>query len=384
MNLEDLGATGGSMPSSKSPPGLLSSSARGLGDLDTNLNKQASARRERDMKLTTMDADIDTVMATMRATVKQTDHLQQCVTGLTQQLEEERSARRLLEKVLLKMAEEQTLQVVEKELHKEKLARDAANKKLKDYIDLVHTKLTTREKEAGAERRVQRAMIQVIAKTRRQLNRLHRQVQNNQGDLEERISTDIAHLNRRCKELQESIDHESLRATHETTGVENKLTDELVGLAKTCTDRFDGLDQALDRKTGQLTEDVSALDEDLAREKGERAAADEHGNAKMMEQVGKLQGHLEGEMHARTEENAARHKQVENSLQNVFMNLQQERQTRENDVGTLQTAVYDEASVRHTENTALSELVEQLVTKVQTGMHTEKLPLKTAGYVSAR
>ena len=27
-------------------------------------------------------------------------------------------------------------------------------------------------------------------------------------------------------------------------------------------------------------------------------------------QVGKLQGHLEGEMHARTEENAARHKQV--------------------------------------------------------------------------
>ena len=41
-------------------------------DLDTNLNKQASARRERDMKLTTMDADIDTVMATMRATVKQT------------------------------------------------------------------------------------------------------------------------------------------------------------------------------------------------------------------------------------------------------------------------------------------------------------------------
>ena len=32
-------------------------------------------------------------------------------------------------------------------------------------------------------------------------------------------------------------------------------------------------------------------------------------------------------------------------------------------MGTLQTAVYDEASVRHTENTALSELVEQLVVR---------------------
>jgi hypothetical protein len=66
------------------------------------------------------------------------------------ELEEERSARRLLEKVLLKMAEEQTLKVVEQAMHKEKLARDAANKKLKDYVDLVHEKLTVRPGARGS------------------------------------------------------------------------------------------------------------------------------------------------------------------------------------------------------------------------------------------
>ena len=61
-------------------------------------------------------------------------------------------------------------------------------------------------------------MIEVVAKTRRQLNRLQKQVSENQGDLEERIATDIANLNRRCKELQNAVDHESLRATHECNG----------------------------------------------------------------------------------------------------------------------------------------------------------------------
>jgi hypothetical protein len=40
------------------------------------------------------------------------------------------------------------------------------------------------------------------------------QVMNNQGDLEERIATDIAHLNTRCKELQAAVDHSSLLASH--------------------------------------------------------------------------------------------------------------------------------------------------------------------------
>ena len=48
---------------------------------------------------------------------------------------------------------------------------------------------------------VQRSMMQMLARTRRSLSKLHQQVMNNQGDLEERIATDIAHLNVRCKEL---------------------------------------------------------------------------------------------------------------------------------------------------------------------------------------
>ena len=47
----------------------------------------------------------------------------------------------------------------------------------------------------------------------------------------------------------------------------------------------------------------------------------------------------------------------------------------QNDVGTLQTAVYDEASVRHTENTALSELVEQLVVRPGPGPAPAPAPL---------
>ena len=37
-------------------------------------------------------------------------------------------------------------------------------------------------------------MMQMLARTRRSLSKLHQQVMNNQGDLEERIATDIAHL----------------------------------------------------------------------------------------------------------------------------------------------------------------------------------------------
>ena len=91
----------------------------------------------------------------------------------------------LEKKVLLKMAEEQTLKVVERECAKERNARDASMKKMKQYADLIHEKITTREREAAAERQVQRSMIQVLARTRRALNKLHEQVMNNQGDLEE-------------------------------------------------------------------------------------------------------------------------------------------------------------------------------------------------------
>ena len=129
--------------------------------------------------------DIDTVLSKLAAQQKKTEQLADSVNRLNQEVEEERSARRLLEKVLLKMAEEQTLKVVERECKKERNARDASMEKMKQYADLIHEKITTREREASAERQVQRSMIQVLARTRRALNKLHEQVMNNQGDLEE-------------------------------------------------------------------------------------------------------------------------------------------------------------------------------------------------------
>ena len=57
--------------------------------------------------------DIDTVLSKLAAQQKKTEQLADSVNRLNQEVEEERSARRLLEKVLLKMAEEQTLKVVE-------------------------------------------------------------------------------------------------------------------------------------------------------------------------------------------------------------------------------------------------------------------------------
>ena len=129
--------------------------------------------------------DIDTVLSKLAAQQKKTEQLADSVNRLNQEVEEERSARRLLEKVLLKMAEEQTLKVVERECAKERNARNASMDKMKQYADLIHEKITTREREASAERQVQRSMIQVLARTRRALNKLHEQVMNNQGDLEE-------------------------------------------------------------------------------------------------------------------------------------------------------------------------------------------------------
>ena len=74
------------------------------------------------------------------------------VNRLNAEVEEERSARRLLEKVLTKMCEEQTLKVVERECGKERKARDASMKQMKEYADLIHEKVTTREREAAGER----------------------------------------------------------------------------------------------------------------------------------------------------------------------------------------------------------------------------------------
>lgn len=108
--------------------------------------------------MTSPPQDVDEVNVTLKNTLRRTDALSASVDKLTRELEEERSARRLLEKVLLKMAEEQTLKVVEQSMHKEKLARDAANKRLKDYVDMVYETVTQREREAVAERRVRKLL----------------------------------------------------------------------------------------------------------------------------------------------------------------------------------------------------------------------------------
>eukprot|EP01051_Picozoa_sp_SAG22_P014697 SAG22_NODE_1822_length_3511_cov_5.060082_2_plen_226_part_00 len=220
-------------------------------------------------------------------------------------------------------------------------------------------------------------MIEVVAKTRRQLNRLQKQVSENQGDLEERIATDIANLNRRCKELQNAVDHESLRATHECNGLKNSLTADLGAFSKATSTHFAELEDAVLRKTGQMVDDISSLQTGLAAERNDREVGEANCNAKISEQTGKLKDFLMADMNARTQENNDKHKVVESSLQNVFMNLQQERQMREDEIGTVNQSLYDEASTRHSENTALSELVERLVSKVRGGMHTDKLPLRS-------
>ena len=81
------------------------------------------------------------------------------VNRLNAEVEEERSARRLLEKVLTKMCEEQTLKVVERECGKERKARDASMKQMKEYADLIHEKVTTREREAAGERCANPALL---------------------------------------------------------------------------------------------------------------------------------------------------------------------------------------------------------------------------------
>ena len=51
---------------------------------------------------------------------------------------------------------------------------------------------------------------------------------------------------------------------------------------------------------------------------------------------------------------------MESTLQNLFMNVSQEKQQREDECGRLQQALYDEAAVRHAENTQLAEVVDRV------------------------
>ena len=80
----------------------------------------------------------------------------------------------------------------------------------------------------------------------------------------------------------------------------------------------------------------------------------------MLETVAKLKDSLTNEMQTRADDDAKRAKAIDGSLQNVYFNLQQERQLREEEVAALQTSVYNEANVRLAENTQLTELFDRL------------------------
>ena len=69
---------------------------------------------------------------------------------------------------------------------------------------------------------------------------------------------------------------------------------------------------------------------------------------------------LAREMGQRAEEQKRKDSAVESTLQNLFMNVSQEKQQREDECGRLQQALYDEAAVRHAENTQLAEVVDRV------------------------
>ena len=132
-------------------------------------------------------------------------------------------------------------------------------------------------------------MMQMLARTRRSLSKLHQQVMNNQGDLEERIATDIAHLNVRCKELQAAVDHESLRASHECQGLKSSTEGGMDQLRGALGEKIEALSMAVGKKVGGLTDDVAALNDSLSQEKADRTSGDATLNTKLLEQVRILQ-----------------------------------------------------------------------------------------------
>ena len=137
----------------------------------------------------------------------------------------------------------------------------------------------------------------------------------------------------------------------------------------------EALNKAMTTKVAGLIGDVAALNDALSTEKMERTTADETLNTKLLSQCEKVRDALTRELLQRSDEQQQQHKAVESTLQNVFMNLQQEKQMREDELSALQQGLYDEASVRHTENTALSEVVDRVADRVRGGMHVQDLPL---------
>ena len=284
------------------------SSTVNLGTLDDGLHKQEIARKTRDLKLGTLETDVNDVTTMLRMNEKKMNHLADTVDRLNREVEEERSARRLLEKVLLKMAEEQTLKVVEKEISKERKTREDSTKKMKEYADLIHNKVVAREREAAGERQVTRAMMQMLAKTRRAVNHLAAEVAASRGDLEERIANDIINLNARCKDLQLSINHESMRASHECDGLRNTVASDMESLRSSTYSKMEEMNVKFGDSIEAISADVTALQAALKQEASDRSGYDEHLNAKLLETTQKLKDSLTQEMSLRAEDDAKRAK----------------------------------------------------------------------------
>ena len=125
-------------------------------------------------------------------------------------------------------------------------------------------------------------------------------------------------------------------------------------------EKIEALSMAVGKKVGGLTDDVAALNDSLSQEKADRTTGDATLNTKLLEQVEKAREALAREMGQRAEEQKRKDSAVESTLQNLFMNVSQEKQQREDECGRLQQALYDEAAVRHAENTQLAEVVDRV------------------------
>ena len=68
-------------------------------------------------------------------------------------------------------------------------------------------------------------------------------------------------------------------------------------------------------KTGQIVDEIADLEAGLHAEKDDRVSGDENANAKMMEQLVELKDFMTADMNARTDENYAKHRMAESSLE---------------------------------------------------------------------
>lgn len=104
----------------------------------------------------------------------------------------------------------------------------------------------------------------------------------------QRIATDIAHLNTRCKELQAAVDHSSLKASHDNEGLRKETANNIEILRVNTMDTVDEINKMLTKKVAGLTDDVASLNDALSTEKADRTTSDDNLNTKLLQQCEKV------------------------------------------------------------------------------------------------